>query len=92
MFKVYGITVDPRHLSLVADYMTSGGSYRPFNRVGMGDSTSAMQQISFETATEFLKNASLQGELSLMCQIITRFLSFFLFFELHFLISNYLKC
>jgi len=62
VFKCYGITVDPRHLSLVADYMTSGGSYRPFNRIGMSDSTSAMQQISFETATEFLKNASLQGK------------------------------
>nr|CAG4642277.1 EOG090X00BV [Evadne anonyx] len=66
VFKVYGITVDPRHLSLVADYMTSGGSYRPFNRVGMNDSTSAMQQISFETATEFLKNASLQGKVEKM--------------------------
>ena len=64
VFKCYGITVDPRHLSLVADYMTSGGSYRPFNRIGMSDSTSAMQQISFETATEFLKNASLQGNSS----------------------------
>jgi len=62
VFKVYGITVDPRHLSLIAEYMTSGGSYRPFNRVGMSDSTSALQQISFETATEFLKSASLQGK------------------------------
>lgn len=61
MFKVYGITVDPRHLSLVASFMTSGGGYRAFSRVGMADCTSPLQQMTYETATEFLKNATLQG-------------------------------
>ncbi|CAB0006214.1 unnamed protein product [Nesidiocoris tenuis] len=51
VFKVYGITVDPRHLSLVADYMTFDGVYRPLNRVGMEGGSSPLQQMSFEAAT-----------------------------------------
>ena len=35
VFDVYGINVDYRHLSLIADYMTNNGAYRPFNRIGM---------------------------------------------------------
>ena len=61
VFKVYGITVDPRHLNLVASFMTSGGGYRAFSRMGMGDCTSPLQQMSFETSIEFLKKATLQG-------------------------------
>lgn len=38
VFDVYGIDVDYRHLSLVADFMTHQGSYRPFNRVGISSS------------------------------------------------------
>lgn len=64
VFKVYGITVDPRHLTLVASFMTSGGGYRPFSRHGMTDCTSPFQQMTYETATEFLKNATLQGIVS----------------------------
>ena len=33
VFDVYGISVDPRHLSLIADTMTFGGGYRAFNRL-----------------------------------------------------------
>jgi len=62
VFKVYGITVDMHHLTLVASYMTAGGAYRPFSRYGMHDSTSPLQQMSYETATDFLKNAALQGK------------------------------
>jgi DNA-directed RNA polymerase I subunit RPA1 len=32
VFGAYGIKVDPRHLSLIADYVTQHGVYRPFNR------------------------------------------------------------
>ena len=62
VFKVYGIEVDSRHLTLVASYMTSGGGYRAFSRVGMADCTSPLQQMTFETATAFLQKAVLQGE------------------------------
>lgn len=61
VFKVYGITVDPRHLTLIASFMTSGGGYRAFSRLGMNDCSSPLQQISFETATEFLKTAVMRG-------------------------------
>ena len=44
--------------------MTSGGAYRPFNRHGMQDGTSPLQQISYETATDFLKTAVLEGNIS----------------------------
>ena len=38
VFSAYGITVNPRHLSLIADYMTFDGTYKPFNRIGKKDS------------------------------------------------------
>jgi DNA-directed RNA polymerase I subunit RPA1 len=37
VFDVYGIEVDYRHLSLIADFMTQNGTYKPFNRIGMQD-------------------------------------------------------
>lgn len=61
VFKVYGITVDPRHLSLISDYMTFDGTFKPLNRKGIESSASPLQQISFESALTFLKNAVVQG-------------------------------
>lgn len=43
VFGVYGIKVSPRHLGLIADYMTFMGGYRPLNRLGMSDTGSTMQ-------------------------------------------------
>ena len=34
--------------SLIADYMTSDGSYKPFNRIGMENNPSPLQQMTFE--------------------------------------------
>lgn len=34
VFAVYGISVDRRHLGLIADYMTHEGSYKALNRHG----------------------------------------------------------
>lgn len=61
VFKVYGITVDPRHLSLISDYMTFDGTFKPLNRKGIESSASPLQQISFESALQFLKSAVVQG-------------------------------
>ncbi|XP_066429086.1 DNA-directed RNA polymerase I subunit RPA1 [Eleutherodactylus coqui] len=61
VFAVYGIEVDPRHLSLVADYMCFEGTYRPLNRLGMQSNSSPFQQMSFETSYKFLKDATLIG-------------------------------
>jgi DNA-directed RNA polymerase I subunit RPA1 len=59
VFQVYGITVNPRHLTLIADYMTFDGEYKPFNRFGMENNPSPLQQMTFETATGFLRAAAL---------------------------------
>jgi DNA-directed RNA polymerase I subunit RPA1 len=54
VFGVYGIGVDTRHLSLIADFMTFSGDYRACNRMGISSSTSPFLKMSFETATNFL--------------------------------------
>lgn len=62
VFGVYGISVDPRHLGLIADYMTSSGGYRSLNRIGMNARPSPYLKMSFETTTRFLTEACLHGE------------------------------
>ncbi|CAG9831713.1 unnamed protein product [Diabrotica balteata] len=61
VFNVYGIKVDPRHLSLVADYMTFNGTFEPLSRRGMENSASPLQQMSFESSLVFLRNAAIRG-------------------------------
>ncbi|XP_053314114.1 DNA-directed RNA polymerase I subunit RPA1 [Spea bombifrons] len=61
VFAVYGIEVDPRHVSLVADYMCFEGTYNPLNRIGMRSSSSPFQQMTFETSFKFLKDATMNG-------------------------------
>lgn len=60
-FQVYGINVDTRHLSLIADYMTYDGKYRPLNRVGMNGCPSPLQQMSFESTLNYLKKSTVRG-------------------------------
>eukprot|EP00469_Lotharella_globosa_P009981 CAMPEP_0167772776 /NCGR_PEP_ID=MMETSP0111_2-20121227/1034_1 /TAXON_ID=91324 /ORGANISM="Lotharella globosa, Strain CCCM811" /LENGTH=567 /DNA_ID=CAMNT_0007662303 /DNA_START=208 /DNA_END=1907 /DNA_ORIENTATION=+ len=63
VFGAYGISINPRHLGLLADYMTHSGGYRPLNRLGMeGGTTAPFQKISFETSTSFLTRACMSGE------------------------------
>jgi len=66
VFGVYGIKVDYRHLSLIADYMTIDGSYRPFNRIGIENNPSPLQQMTFETAMGFLRAATLGAKADLL--------------------------
>ena len=61
VFGVYGISVDPRHLSLIADYMTFEGGYKPMNRIGMNDISSPFLQMSFETTANFMTTAAMQN-------------------------------
>ena len=61
VFELYKITVDRRHLSLIADYMTFDGSYKPFNRQSLATNTSVFQKMSFETSMHFLRNAVVNG-------------------------------
>jgi len=62
VFDVYGIEVDPHHLSLISDYMTFDGTYKPFNRIGIENNPSPIQQMTFETAMGFLRSATLGGK------------------------------
>eukprot|EP00898_Chlorokybus_atmophyticus_P009008 jgi/Chlat1/9108/Chrsp97S08381 len=66
VFNAYGIAVDRRHLSLIADFMTFQGGYRqaccmPCNRLGIDSSPSPLLKMSFETAGQFLTDATLRG-------------------------------
>ena len=61
VFGAYGISVDPHHTSLVADYMTQGGAYAALNRLSMGGAASPYLQMSYETCGVFLKDAALAG-------------------------------
>jgi DNA-directed RNA polymerase I subunit RPA1 len=62
VFGVYGIDVDARHLMLIADYMTHDGDYKPMNRRGMMDGSSAFLKMSFETTATFMTAAAQMGE------------------------------
>ncbi|KAI0564777.1 DNA-directed RNA polymerase [Gracilaria domingensis] len=61
VFDAYGIPVNIRHLSLIADYMTATGEYRGFNRRSMSDSPGMFQRVTFETSMKFLQEALLNG-------------------------------
>ena len=61
VFGAYGIDVNPRHLNLVADFMTKSGQYVAMNRMGMGDCSSPFLQMSFETTCQFLTTAAHEG-------------------------------
>lgn len=60
VFAAYGIHVDYRHLSLLADYMTFEGSYKPFNRMAIESNPSPLQQMSFEQTMKFLVQSSVK--------------------------------
>lgn len=57
-----GIEVDPRHLSLVADYMCFEGVYKPLNRHAIRSNPSPLQQMTFETSYKFIKQATMLGK------------------------------
>jgi DNA-directed RNA polymerase I subunit RPA1 len=62
VFGVYGIAVNKRHLSLIADFMTFNGDYRAFNRIGMEESSSPFLKMSYETTMKYLVSASQTNE------------------------------
>ena len=88
VFNAYGINVDYRHLSLIADYMTFEGIYKPFNRIGIKANSSPLQKMSFETCLGFFKDAVLTGNLPSFFQIIDSFLYLFFFLKVNMRIST----
>jgi len=61
VFGHYGISVDRRHLSLIADSMTQQGGFNAFNRTGIQFHASPILKMSFETCTQFLNQACQQA-------------------------------
>lgn len=62
VFSGHGISVDQRHLNLIADTMTKGGGFTPFNRNGLRADVSPFMKMSFETTVGFLKDAVLERD------------------------------
>ncbi|RDX97275.1 DNA-directed RNA polymerase I subunit 1, partial [Mucuna pruriens] len=63
VFKSYGISVNIRHLTLIADHMTHCGGYCPMNRTGsIANSTSPFIKMCFETASKFIVEAAYHGQ------------------------------
>jgi DNA-directed RNA polymerase I subunit RPA1 len=62
VFESHGINVDHRHLNLIADHMTRGGGFSPFNRNGLRGSVSPFMKMSFETTVGFLADAVTDGD------------------------------
>lgn len=63
VFKGHSISVDNRHLNLIADVMTHSGGFRAFNRNGLvKDGSSPLAKMSFETTVGFLKEAVLERD------------------------------
>lgn len=62
VFAAYGIAVNYRHLSLIADYMTFEGQYKAFNRTGLMSSASTLQKVTYEASTTVLKSSMLAGK------------------------------
>ena len=47
------------HRSLIADFMTYDGEYKPMNRIGMADISSTFLQMSFESTSVFMVDAAM---------------------------------
>ncbi|KAL8775598.1 MAG: hypothetical protein Q9209_000094 [Squamulea sp. 1 TL-2023] len=62
VFKSHSISVDMRHLNLIADFMTRGGGFSPFSRIGMTGAVSPFMKMSYETTLKFVASAVLEGD------------------------------
>ena len=66
VFQNYCIDVDKRHLQLIADFVTNSGDWLGLSRHSMKKCASPMQQMSFETTTQFLKQVTMHGGMDMM--------------------------
>ena len=66
-----GLTVDVRHIMLVADIMTSEGEVKSIGRHGIsGEKSSVLARAAFEETGKHLLNASIRGEVDDLTGII----------------------
>jgi len=69
--KEAGLTVDIRHVMLVADIMCSDGNIRPIGRHGVsGEKGSVLARASFEETVKHLLQASVAGEADLLDGVV----------------------
>jgi len=63
IYQSYNIKIDSRYLTMLADFMTIDGVYRGLSR-NTADlySSSIWQNVSFETAVNFLKKSALRND------------------------------
>jgi DNA-directed RNA polymerase, beta'' subunit/160 kD subunit len=62
-FRSRGLIVDLRHIMLVADLMTIGGSIRAIGRHGIsGEKPSVLARAAFELTVDHLLEAAIKGE------------------------------
>ncbi len=66
-----GLSVDIRHIMLVADMMTSDGTVKSIGRHGIsGEKSSVLARAAFEETGKHLLNASIRGEVDHLTGII----------------------
>ena len=66
-----GLSVDVRHIMLVADIMTSGGVVKSIGRHGIsGEKSSVLARAAFEETGKHLLHASIRGEVDELTGII----------------------
>ena len=66
-----GLTVDVRHIMLVADMMTTDGTVRSIGRHGIsGEKSSVLARAAFEETGKHLLRASIRGEVDKLTGII----------------------
>ena len=69
--KGQGLSVDVRHIMLVADMMTSDGDIKSIGRHGIsGEKSSVLARAAFEETSKHLLNASIRGEVDDLTGII----------------------
>jgi DNA-directed RNA polymerase II subunit RPB1 len=56
-----GSNIDPRHIQILVDMMTTTGNITPINRFGMGKDVSPISKASFEEAMKTLLNAGINN-------------------------------
>lgn len=61
VFGAYGISINPRHLTLIADYMTNLGDYRGCNYSGIRSNPSSLLKLSFERTSQLIQEAVVNG-------------------------------
>ena len=66
-----GLSVDIRHIMLVADMMTADGIVKSIGRHGIsGEKSSVLARAAFEETGKHLLNASIRGEVDQLSGII----------------------